>query len=197
MATALFITEEKLKSYTGIDENVDPTDLYPFVLMAQDFYIQQTCGTKLYNKLKELVTDKVVNGTPLPADYETLLDDYIQPTVLHYTYYQALPSLKYKTTNKGILSGTSEVAAGISLEELQYLRNSIFDNAKFYNERLRDYLRDYSNLYPEYTTYTYKDGMPPNRGTSYYTGLAIPNKKYYDQFDDCEDSNGSCNPPIY
>lgn len=196
MATALFVTEEKIKSFTGIDDNVDPVLLYPFILQAQDFYIQQTCGTKLYNKLKELVVDKVSGGTPIPQDYKTLLDDYISPTVLHYAYYQALPQIKYRTTGKGVVSGTSEVAQSISLEELQYLRNSVFDSAKFYNERLRDFLKAYQENYPEYQSYTNKDGMAPNRGTSYYTGLAIPNRKYK-YCDDCEDSEGQANYPIY
>lgn len=197
MATALFVTEEKIKSFTLLDDNLDPHELYPFILQAQDFYIQDTCGTKLYTKIKELVVDKVVSGTPIPTDYKTLLDDYIQPVVLHYAVYQALPALKYKATNKGVVSGTSEVSAQITLEELQYLRNNVFESAKFYNERLREYLRDYNTLFPEYMTFTYKDGMPPRYGTSYYTGLAMPKRKYYDKFDDCENSNGSCNPPIY
>lgn len=196
MATALFVTEEKIKSFTGLDENVDPAMLYPYVLQAQDFWIQQTLGTKLYDKVKELVVDYVANSTPIPADYKKLLDDYISPTVVHYAYYQALPQIKYKATNKGVMSGTSEVGAQITLEELQYLRNNIFDSAKFYNERLRDFLVAYQENYPEYQSYTNKDGMSPNRGTSYYTGLAIPNRKYK-YCDDCEDSNGQANFPIY
>lgn len=193
--TTLFITEEKLKSFTSIDENVDPAQLYPFVLQAQDFWIQQNCGTLLYNTLKNMVTEFVLNDTPIPTDYKTLLDDYIAPTVVHFAYYQALPMLKYRTTNKGVLSGTSEVAQGITLDELQYVRNTIFDTAKFYNERLSDYLQAFPNLFPEYQTYTYQDGMAPQRGTSYYTGLVIP-RKYNNNFDDCNLSNGACNTPL-
>jgi hypothetical protein len=196
MATALFVTEEKIKSFTLVDDNMDPGDLYPFVLQAQDFWIQQTTGTKLYDKLKQLVIDNVQSGTPIPADYDKLLNDYVVPTVLHYAVYQALPSIKFKATNKGIMSGTSEVSSQVSLGELQYLRDNIFSSAKFYNERLRDYLRDYSELYIEYRNYTYKDGMPPQHKTSYYTGLAIP-KKTYGRFDDCDLTDGACNPPIY
>jgi hypothetical protein len=192
--TALFITDQKLKSFTGIDENVDPALLYPFVLQSQDTWIQTTCGTKLYEKLKQLVVDKMIYATDIPEAYQTLLDDYIAPTVVHYSYYAALPTLKYRTTNKGILSGTSEVAQGITLEELQYLRNSIFDTAKFYNERLRDYLVWHMNDYPEYKTYNSQDGMAANKGTSYYTGLAIPKKRYgYYEEDDC---NGCNNTPL-
>lgn len=196
MATALFVTEEKIKSFTNIDDNVNPADLYPFILQAQDFHIQTTCGTKLYNKLKDLVVDYVVSGTPIPTDYKLLLDEYIAPTVVHYGYYHALPSLNYKTTNKGVLGGTSEVGANISLEELQYLRNSIFDTAKFYNERLREYLKYHMELYPEYTSMTTKDGMWPKRTTSYYTGLVIPTRARYGKNWDCDISNGEANIPL-
>ena len=194
MAT-LFVTEDRLKSYTGIEENVDPAILYPFVLQSQDLYVQQTLGTKLYNKMKELVDDKVINGTAIPTDYKTLLDDYIIPMVIHYSYWLALPHIKWRTSNKGLLSGTSEVGESVPLEELQYLRNSIKDTAQFYNERLRDYLKAYQELYIEYQSYTQKDGMAPKRGTSYYTGLAIPGR-YTKYCDDCEDSEGQINIPL-
>ena len=196
MATALFITEEKLKSFTTIDENVEPALLYPYVLQAQDLYLQGSLGSKLYNALKNYVVDKVMSGTPIPADYKTLLDDYCAPMIVHYTYYLALPSLKFRSTNKGVLSGTSEVAQGITLDELQYLRNSIFDTAKFYDERLREYLKAYPSLYPEYQSYTYQDGMPPKRGTAYHTGLVIPRKRPSSFYDDCDSTNGACNPPL-
>ena len=195
MATTLFITEDKLKSYTGIEDNVDPAIIYPFVLQAQDLYVQQTLGTKLYTAIKNYVVDNVVNGTTIPTAYKTLLDEYISPMVVHYSYFLALPHIKYRTSNKGLLSGNSEVADSVTLEETQFLLNKIHDTAKFYNERLRDYLKAYQENYPEYQSYTNKDGMAPKRGTSYYTGLAIPGR-YTKYCDDCEDSEGQINIPL-
>jgi hypothetical protein len=195
MLNTLFITEDLLKSATGIEENVDPNILYPYVLQAQDLYVQQTLGTKLYKHMKQLVNDLLINGTPIPSDYKTLLDEYIAPMVVHYTYFLALPHIKYRTSNKGLLSGTSEVADSVSLEELQFILNKIHDTAKFYNERLRDFLKAYQENYPEYQSYTYKDGMAPKRGTSYYTGLVIPGRR--DKYcTDCDETNGQANYPI-
>jgi len=185
MATALFVTEERLKGYTGIDENVDPSDLYPYVLQAQDIYIAQSLGSKLYKRIKDDVVDNIVSGTPIDPDYKTLLDDYITPVVVHYAYWSALPHLKYRTKNKGVVSGNSEVADTITLEELQYLRNNIKQTAQFYDERLRDYLVNHSELYTEYTSYTSKDGMAPNRSTAYFTGLVIPGKYRKSRACDC------------
>lgn len=180
----LFVTEDKIKSFTGIDENLNPDILYPFVIQAQDLYVQQTLGTKLYNKVKSDVEAKVQNGTPIPADYKTLLDDYIVEMVIYYTYYLALPHIKYKTSNKGVLSGNSETSDAVSLEELQFLMNKVLSSAQFYNERLRDYLKAYQELYPEYNSYTEKDGMQPDRGTSYWTGLSMPKNRYEKYCDD-------------
>ena len=195
--TTLFITEEKLKSFTGIDTNVDPEILYPFVIQSQDLYVQSTCGTKLYNALKTYVNDYVTAGTPIPSAYKTLLDDYVANMVVYYTYYLALPHIKYKTTNKGLMSGTSEVGESISLEEVQFLMNKVNSTAQFYNERLRDFLVAYQEDYPEYQSYTNKDGMAPKRGTSYYTGLAMPKTNLNKYCDDCDNSEGSINIPLY
>ena len=196
--TTLFITEDKLKSFTGIEDNVDPTILYPYVIQSQDLYLQSTLGTKLYNKVKDYVNDYVINSTPIPAAYKTLLDDYIANMIVYYTYFLALPHIKYRTTNKGLLSGTSEVADSVSLEEVQFLMNQVNNTAQFYNERLRDYLNAYQEDYPEYQSYTNKDGMAPRRGTSYYTGLAMPGSIYNNNYCyDCDNSEGRANFPIY
>ena len=42
MATkiALFVSEEKLKNFTSINQNVSPADLVPFILQAQDIYLE-------------------------------------------------------------------------------------------------------------------------------------------------------------
>lgn len=194
--TTLFITEDKLKSFTGIDANVDPEILYPFVIQSQDLYVQSTLGTKLYNALKTYVNDYVTTQTPIPQAYKTLLDDYVANMVVYYTYYLALPHIKYKTTNKGLMSGTSEVGETISLEEVQFLMNKVNSTAQFYNERLRDFLVAYQEDYPEYQSYTNKDGMAPKRGTSYFTGLAMPGTNLNNYCDDCDNSEGRINIPL-
>ena len=51
--------------------------------------------------------------------------------------------------------------------------------------------------YPEYQSYTNKDGMAPKRGTSYFTGLAMPGTNLNKYCDDCDNSEGSINIPLY
>ena len=58
----LFVSEEKIKSYTSIHESVSPEDLTPYVLQAQRIYIETKLGTTLYEKLESLIHKKKFGG---------------------------------------------------------------------------------------------------------------------------------------
>ena len=94
MANVLFISEARLKSLTAIHDNVEPNDLMPFVLQAQDIYVQDVLGTKFYNSLKT-----AVSGTTLTTEEEALINDYISPALANYSLYLAIPTLNYKFKN--------------------------------------------------------------------------------------------------
>lgn len=63
MATqnVLFISEEKLKSYTSIHQSVSPTDLTPYVLQAQDIYLQNYLGATFYQQLQDQVRAGIIS----------------------------------------------------------------------------------------------------------------------------------------
>ena len=56
MAYVLFISEEKLKSSTAMNLNVDPNLILPYVLQAQRIYCEPKLGTDLYQKLEADIT---------------------------------------------------------------------------------------------------------------------------------------------
>ena len=168
MADVLFISEGRLKKLTAVHENVEPQDLMPHVLEAQDIYIQGMVGTTYYNTLKA----RIVATTLTPAD-EVLLDDYIAPTLANYSLYQALPTLTYKIFNKSLMQPDSETAVGASIDQMKYIRQSVQDTAEFYRERTREYLRDNISDFPEYSN-PGSDGMYPDKQPDYFHGIVIP-----------------------
>ena len=91
MANVLFISEARLKALTAVHDNVQPNDIMPFVLQSQDIYIQDILGTTLYNNLKT-----AVSASTTTAAEQTLINDYLSPTLANYAIYLALPSLNYK-----------------------------------------------------------------------------------------------------
>lgn len=181
--TALLVSEQRMKQWTSLDENVRVEDITPFIINAQDIYIQDTLGTKFYDRLK----DGVINDD-LNSDEQHLLNEYVAKSLMQYALYMMLPTIKYKIVEKGIVSGTSEETAATTLDELKYLRQSVLDTAEFYNKRLIEYLCDNPGMFPDYDA-PGTDGMYPNKQNPYFSGLVVPRKKnrnYYDEkCDDC------------
>ena len=172
MALAILISEQRVKQITNLDDNVRVDEITPFIIQAQDLYLQDTLGTKLFNRLKDGVVANDLN-----ADEQTLLNDYIGSMLANYALYLMLPGLKYKLVEKGIVSGQSEETGATSLDELKYLRQTVLDTAEFYDKRLRQFLCDVdSGTYPQYDS-PGNDGMMPNDDSPYFAGLVTP--KYF------------------
>ena len=186
MATAILLSEQRLKQLTNLDDNIRVEEITPFILQAQDLYLQDRLGTKFFDRLKNGIIADDLN-----ADEKALLNDYISQTLAHYALYLMLPGLKYKLVDKGILSGESEETGATTLDELKYLRQTTLDTAEFYDERLRERLCDLpSGTFPEYSS-PGSDGMMPNGQKPYFSGLVTPKpyRKYEttNPEDECSD----------
>lgn len=185
MANVLFISEQRLKALTAIHENVEPQDLMPFVVQAQDIYVQELLGTTFYNALKSAVT-----GSTLSTEESTLIDEYLAPTTANYALYLALPTLNYKIKNKSVLNPSAEEADNTTLEEIKYLRQATLDSAQFYAQRSIDYLKANDSSFPGYTNPD-SDFMLPNKKTQYNHGLFIPSA--HSGCSTCESYDCVCN----
>lgn len=184
--TALLVSEQRLKDWTALDNNTRVEEITPFIINAQDVYIQDVLGTKFYTRLKE----GVINGDLTP-DETHFLNEYVGPTLMQYSLYLMLPTIKYKIVEKGVLNGTSEETGATTLDELKYLRQSTLDLAEFYNKRLLEYLIDNPSMFAFYTN-PGTDGMMPNKRTPYFSGLVTGKsnlsyyeKKYNEECTDC------------
>jgi hypothetical protein len=169
----LFVSEEKIKSYTSIHESVSPEDLTPYVLQAQDIYLLNYLGQTFYTQLKEQITNGAIS-TP----NRWLLDNYIGSILVNYAMYHALPFLKYKVFNKSILSPTQENAGSIGLDELKFLQNQVREVAESYVDQMQIYLANHLSDYPAYGNANSTDGMAPDKKTPYFGGLQT-NSKFF------------------
>lgn len=167
MAKVLLLSTDKLKRNTPIQDNIDDDILKPYIYKSQDTHLQMSLGTDLYAKIKNEVQAGTISG-----NYKTLLDDYIQPMLIEWSLYESLPFISLKLTNKSIVRGNSEFSVEGDLDDLKYLRNSVRDIAEFYSQRLTNYIREYSNNFPEYQTNSGLDKIVPN-STSYFNGVYL------------------------
>ena len=170
MAYVLFISEEKLKDSTAINLNVDPNLLLPYVRQAQKLYVEPKLGTKLTQKLKDLITAGTI-GDVANAAYKTLLDDYIGDMLPNWAFYHAVPFLRFKIENGNIYSKTSETGNALSTSESQSLREEVSNTAQYYTERMIDYICNNTSSFPEYNQNSGSD-VDPDRN-AYYNGMNL------------------------
>jgi len=174
MAYVLFISEQKLKDSSAINLNVDTTLLLPYIRQSQKLYIETALGTELTQKIKDLISAGTI-GDGGNAAYKTLLDDYIADVLVSYSFYHAIPFLRFKVENGNIYSKTSETGTALSTEEAQHLREEIMNTGQYYRERLIDYIRNNTSSYPEYSTNSGADVSPST--ANYYAGMNLERPK--------------------
>ena len=170
MAYVLFISEQKLKESTAINLNVDTELLLPYVRQAQKLYVEPKLGTKLNQKLKDLITAGTI-GDVANAAYKTLLEDYIGDMLPNWAFYHAVPFLRFKIENGNIYSKSSETGTALSTEEAQHLREEIRNTSEYYTERMIDYITNNTSLFPEYSTNSGAD-ISPDRN-AFYNGMNL------------------------
>ena len=94
MATALFISRTDLIKNSILDGNVDTDKFIQFIKIAQQIDIQNYLGTDLYNKISaDIIADN------LTGNYLDLVNDYVQPMLIHYAMMQYLPFAAYQIKN--------------------------------------------------------------------------------------------------
>ena len=162
----LFISENKFKDSTAIGGNVDNEILKPYIVTAQKKYIETKLGTDLFTKLQSDITAGSLSGV-----YQTLVDDYVQDALVHWSFYESFPFLRYKVMNNNVVAKTAENSTPLSREEAQDLRSEIRNTAEYYTERLIDYLKHNTASYPEYNSNTGSDVNPDTN--AYYSGMNL------------------------
>lgn len=160
MVTTLFISENKLKAFSDLNQSVDADLLKNAIREAQDIRLQQYIGYKLYEKL---IDD--VNSNTLSGNYLDLMTGYIQDTLLYWSYYEALEAIWLRPRNNGLLipqGGQEAQAADIRIFDKK--RDSVRNKAEWYAERLVGYLIDNASaMFPEFGTENGMEIFPDQR----------------------------------
>jgi hypothetical protein len=170
MATAHFMTEQYLKDNTPVTWNVNIKEIYPFARTAEEIYIQEAIGSKLFDRLVESLNASPKNTT---ADEITLLKK-IRSSLVWFTLFDALPFLDFKIRSIGVVRQSGDNLQNAGRDDISYLRKECKNKADFYLRRVQDYLCEFQELYSEYRTGTWGcSEMFPNSNVSNSSDLAI------------------------
>jgi hypothetical protein len=155
MAEALLITRSDLVRFTTVNGNVDTDKFIQYIKIAQDIHIQNYLGTDLLNKIKADII-----ATTLTGNYETLVETYIKPMLIHWAMVEYLPFAAYTISNKGVYKKGSENATNAEKNEIDFLLEKERKIAQHYTERFIDYISFNQDLFPEYNSNSNGDMYP-------------------------------------
>ena len=170
MAFGLFITRNDIIKNTPLGGAIDADALLPFVRTAQEKYLLNLLGTVLYNKIQ----DDIEAGDSFTGIYETLVQDYIKPTIIWYSCVEYIPFSAVSFKSNGAVKHISETSVSPGKNEVDYLLSKALDNAGYYSTRLQDYLLANSSNIPEYlesvgdSTQIY-----PDQSNQYFGGIEL------------------------
>lgn len=146
MPTAIFIKRSDLVKNTALSGSVDTDKFIQFIKIAQEIHIQNYLGSDLYNKISaDIINDE------LAGDYLALVNDYVQPMLIHYAMVEYLPFAAYTIANGGVYKHNSENSSLAPKEEIDSLIAKERDYAEYYTQRLIDHLSfNAPSKFPEY-----------------------------------------------
>tara|TARA_R110000782_G_scaffold69208_1_gene139237 strand:+ start:379 stop:960 length:582 start_codon:yes stop_codon:yes gene_type:complete len=170
MQNTLLISEAKLKAFTDINNNLDPSLIKSTTREAQIIHITRLLGTQLYDKI---IAD--VDAGTLTGNYKSLVEDYVQDSLLYWAYYESLEAIYLRPRNNGLLQPQGGDNA-LSVDMLIYdkKRRSVKNKAEYFSERLVDYLCFNSSLFPEYGTEQNAE-IFPETGTQFKSPIVFRN----------------------
>lgn len=149
MSKIRLISEKTLKALTILPDNLDSQFISQAVTEAQEIHLQELIGTRLLDKLCDLVkTDDIqLDGN---KKYKNLLDEYITP----YLCYRVLADIQIplfsKDRNLGVINTNDTNTNSIGLKDTQSIMQFYQNKSSFFANRLSKYLCNNHSLYPEY-----------------------------------------------
>jgi hypothetical protein len=163
----LYISSTRLKKDSALGGSVSDDLIMPYILLAQDMHILPILGTDLDNKLKA----EIQAGT-LANQYKTLVETYLQPALVQFSFTQLMPYLRLRFVNNAVVvMGATDQSSSATYDDLKPVMDTATDAAEFYRQRMIDYLRNNTSSFPEYSSNTGSDLDPTTN--NYFAGINL------------------------
>lgn len=171
MQNILMISEAKLKAFTDINNVLDTDLIKSTIREAQIIHITRLLGERLY----ETILDKIENDD-VSGNYKTLLEDYVQDTLVYWSYYESLEAIYLRPRNNGLLQPQGgDNALAVDMQMYDKKRQSIKNKAEYFSERLVEFLCFNESLFPEYGTEVNEE-VYPDKGIQFKSPIVFRNK---------------------
>lgn len=138
----LIINEELFKLYSQVSVNYQIDRVYPFLQLAQSFYLEPILGTPLLTELQYQVEHNEL------TELNKALITKIAPCLSAWTDFLAARSFAYQVSAKGVTREHSENSESVNEKELGYFIHNLREIANQSQELLVKYLCRCQDSYP-------------------------------------------------
>ena len=127
----LYISSTRLKKDSAIGGSVSDDLIMPYILLAQDMHILPILGTDLDTKLKSDIQDGTLTG-----DYKTLVETYLQPALVQFSFVSLVPYLRLRFVNNAVVvMGATDQSSSNKSKEQKPVKSGNADDAAFLMNR--------------------------------------------------------------
>jgi hypothetical protein len=158
----LLISESYLKEVTAMNAEVDAKILRPYILTAQQRYLEPLLGTDLFTALLGTTT----------GNYTTLLNNYVQPCLAHYSYLEAIPYIWVRIGNGGVFKNAPTNTESTAITEIKFIEDRAREKAEHFAQRLMTYLVANYDNFPELATNDACNKLTPTNSAP-YAGISL------------------------
>lgn len=148
----LLCSEDLIKTYTNINDNIAGDYILPSISMAQRSGLEGILGSALVKKLQMLVAENAIDMVE-NAKYKELLDDYVIDYLCYASIVELIPIVSFKINNVGAARTEEEKATSVSFNEVFKLKDYYADKADYFAMRMQRFVTEYYNNFPELATY--------------------------------------------
>lgn len=169
------LTKTDLTTITVIQRNVEATHLEPYIDIAQNIHTKELLGVALYDQLTGDVTLDTVADTYNAADTDlNNLLIKLRPSVSYWVFYEALPFLWARVTNKGLVFKNSENSQPLARTDMIELRKQVHNWAENYDNEVLTFIKNNLSLYPNFRECQDRQKHP----LKYFSGIQFDNNGY-------------------
>lgn len=173
----LLVSEQKVKDATPLTENVQSSEIRYAISTSQSIFLQETLGTNLFEYILGLVQSGDIENSQY-IKYKELLNNFIQPMVIAYSWYLVIDNLYVKAVNIGIQSFSSEQSNSVGIREMTYLKENAKNTAEFQDNLLRRHLVFNNGDYPQYTLTTNNGQLIPEFAGAFRSSVTLPTRRF-------------------
>ena len=183
IAETKLITEQEVKNYTDLPNNLKTSNLSFSITVAQDLYIRSAIGEDLYSEL----LDQTQNDTLTALNLTLLNGDNrlfrgIKFALAWWVAYEVYPYLHTKVTPTGIQTKSTDEAISADSRDVEMRRNIAKKKAEYYLDQLIKYLCDKDTDYP-----LFRDNSLDNTTMLYdgygQSGIVLDDEDYYEEWE--------------